>query len=100
MLHPTEAAFLRALAPAQRLVPFLELWTVKEAYLKARGSGLLIDPAKVAVSTVDWTVRDGGHAQALHRSSIQHRRVARQDFVFACTTIEASRGCVTGPCSG
>ena len=41
---PAEAAALRALPVAARRRRFLELWTLKEAYVKARGLGLLAMP--------------------------------------------------------
>lgn len=44
-----------ALAPAERLnndADFLQLWTFKEAFLKARGDGLTVAPADV--DTSDW----------------------------------------------
>lgn len=40
LLGPDELEGLRALSPARRRVRFLEHWTLKEAYAKARGSGL------------------------------------------------------------
>lgn len=39
---PTEVAALRALAPEQQHGRFFTLWTLKEAYIKARGMGLAI----------------------------------------------------------
>ncbi len=44
---PAEADALAALAPAERAVAFLELWTAKEAYLKATGTGLTVAPDTV-----------------------------------------------------
>ena len=41
---PAESADLRGLAPAARQRRFFELWTLKEAYLKARGLGFTLDP--------------------------------------------------------
>lgn len=37
---PAEASALRALKDSERAVRFLQLWTLKEAFLKARGVGL------------------------------------------------------------
>ena len=45
---PSEAAFIRALPGDEQSRGFLELWTLKEAYLKARGLGLSIPLAEVA----------------------------------------------------
>jgi 4'-phosphopantetheinyl transferase len=39
---PSEASGLRALPPEARHARFLELWTLKESYIKARGLGLSI----------------------------------------------------------
>jgi 4'-phosphopantetheinyl transferase len=39
---PAEAATLRALSPADRHRRFLEYWTLKEAYAKARGFGVTL----------------------------------------------------------
>ena len=39
---PQESAALRALPPAARRQRFLQLWTLKESYIKARGLGLAI----------------------------------------------------------
>lgn len=39
---------LHALAPGERHRRFLELWTLKESYLKARGVGLRLPPRQVA----------------------------------------------------
>lgn len=47
VLRQDEAAALKALPPPERAAAFLRLWTAKEAFLKARGEGLLCDPAEV-----------------------------------------------------
>jgi 4'-phosphopantetheinyl transferase len=39
---PAEAAALAAAPPAERRARFFELWTLKEAYVKARGLGLAL----------------------------------------------------------
>jgi 4'-phosphopantetheinyl transferase len=50
---PEEARTLRALPQAQRRRRFFELWTLKEAYIKARGMGLSLPLA-------DFTMRYAG----------------------------------------
>lgn len=45
---PAEAAALRALPPAAQPERFFTLWTLKEAYVKARGQGLAL-PVECAV---------------------------------------------------
>jgi 4'-phosphopantetheinyl transferase len=47
---PAEAAYLMSLPPEMRAESFFRLWTLKEAYLKARGEGLRIPLASFEVS--------------------------------------------------
>jgi 4'-phosphopantetheinyl transferase len=47
VLHPAERAALAAVPAAHRARAFLAAWTLKEAHLKALGSGLRIDPAGI-----------------------------------------------------
>jgi 4'-phosphopantetheinyl transferase len=47
---PRECAMLWALPDDQRLEAFFRFWTVKEAYLKARGKGLSVPLSQVEVS--------------------------------------------------
>ncbi|QQP93684.1 4'-phosphopantetheinyl transferase superfamily protein (plasmid) [Skermanella sp. TT6] len=59
-LAPAEAADLRSLPPAGRSLRFFTYWTLKEAYVKARGLGLsipldgfaldLADPARIRIA--------------------------------------------------
>ena len=49
ILHVNERADLSKLHGPALQRRFLEIWTAKEAFLKALGAGLNIDPAKVAV---------------------------------------------------
>lgn len=49
VLHASERAWLEGLAAEARHSAFLQIWTVKEAYLKMLGMGLRIEPAGVAV---------------------------------------------------
>jgi 4'-phosphopantetheinyl transferase len=46
----TEAALLEAVAEDQRVATFLRLWTLKEAYVKARGDGLSLPFDRFAFS--------------------------------------------------
>jgi 4'-phosphopantetheinyl transferase len=50
-LHPDEASELRRVSPARRLRAVLTCWTRKEAYVKARGTGLSVEPAAFRVTT-------------------------------------------------
>ncbi len=76
VLHPEEMTALSALSgePARRR--FLEIWTAKEAFLKALGTGLNIDPATVVSrfeedsSAALFLARDGVSAQASFHSAI------------------------------
>jgi 4'-phosphopantetheinyl transferase len=64
-LGPTEQRLLHAAAPSRRLPLFYDLWTRKEAYLKATGTGMTINMATfettrrpgpaTAWGRVDWT---------------------------------------------
>lgn len=45
---PSESAALRALPPERQRQRFFDLWTLKEAYIKARGQGLAIPLASFA----------------------------------------------------
>ncbi|WP_328380536.1 4'-phosphopantetheinyl transferase superfamily protein (plasmid) [Streptomyces sp. NBC_00440] len=77
ILHPREAAELRAYSGPDRAVAFARVWTRKEAYLKGLGTGLGRDPSldylgcapEGPVSPPGWTAHDvsagEGHAAAL-----------------------------------
>ena len=65
-----EAEWLATLEPARRTEGFLRLWTLKEAYIKATGRGLVVDPSEVLVSgpgeparLVDWRADEPRPAQ-------------------------------------
>ncbi len=53
VLHPAEAAWLRDLSEGERDHAFTRLWTVKEAYLKALGTGLAREPGSFFVEVLD-----------------------------------------------
>lgn len=50
VLHPEEAAMLRALPTASRPLAFARLWAAKEAYVKALGTGFLRAPESFDVT--------------------------------------------------
>lgn len=49
VLHEAEAAWLRSLDDAGRVAAFARIWSLKEAYLKALGTGLARAPDSIAV---------------------------------------------------
>jgi 4'-phosphopantetheinyl transferase len=57
VLHPDERAMLAGLDKTAQSQRFLQIWTAKEAYVKALGVGFNRDPADLAV---DETDADGG----------------------------------------
>lgn len=75
ILHASERARLEGLAAGERHSAFLQIWTVKEAYMKMLGLGLRIEPAEVATTigaddraNVRWS-RTGGEWQAMQRAA-------------------------------
>lgn len=52
---PSEAAALRRLPASRQLGRFYELWTLKEAYIKARGQGLSLGLAKFSFTVTGET---------------------------------------------
>ena len=60
ILHPRERAALRGAARATATAAFFEIWTQKEAYLKAIGGGAAIDLASFATDPAGGPVSIGG----------------------------------------
>jgi 4'-phosphopantetheinyl transferase len=52
---PSESAALQELSAAHRMQRFYELWTLKEAYIKARGMGLSLGLARFSFSVAGET---------------------------------------------
>ncbi|RMD81739.1 MAG: 4-phosphopantetheinyl transferase family protein, partial [Candidatus Dadabacteria bacterium] len=48
---PSEAAWLEQLPPEDRVLGFLHLWTLKEAYVKATGRGLGLGVRRIGFDT-------------------------------------------------
>jgi 4'-phosphopantetheinyl transferase len=71
--HPAEVAALRAVAPAARRALFVTLWTLKEAYVKARGLGLSLPTTRFTV-----TPAEDGWPQA-RRATISFDPVLQDD---------------------
>lgn len=70
ILHHIERDVIQALAPHQRHASFIELWTLKEAYLKALGVGLMRAPEALrsCLQAGSWCI--------LHDVETQHKRGA------------------------
>ncbi len=67
VLHPEEAAWLLAQQPASHALAFARLWSAKEAYVKALGTGFVRTPESFAISLSPegrLTVRDDAAAAA------------------------------------
>jgi 4'-phosphopantetheinyl transferase len=54
VLSETEITRLSQIHPAERRAHFFKIWTLKEAYLKALGSGLQVDPIQVCLGIGEW----------------------------------------------
>jgi 4'-phosphopantetheinyl transferase len=83
-LHPREMAELELLPPAERATGFTRIWTRKEAYLKALGTGLTRDPAVdyVGISGPDpdgWAIYEV--TMPLGYQAAVAMRVGRRDLV-------------------
>ncbi|WP_446226113.1 4'-phosphopantetheinyl transferase family protein [Nocardia sp. IBHARD005] len=67
--HPRELAQLAHLEPGERNTALVALWTMKESVLKARGTGLTVDPRRICVglptrdtaSTTRYVAAPDGH---------------------------------------
>ncbi|WP_370078125.1 4'-phosphopantetheinyl transferase superfamily protein [Streptacidiphilus sp. MAP12-16] len=74
-LHPREHAEIQGLPLDAHPAAFAQIWTRKEAYLKALGTGLARDPtadyfgATLAARPADWTVLDVPCGR-LHRAAV------------------------------
>lgn len=79
VLSPREASALETLDPAARQRRFLEYWTIKEAWLKAMGTGLRVAPTSVDVDRLEqddqWQVRQLGNSPD-HAFALVHPRRA------------------------
>jgi 4'-phosphopantetheinyl transferase len=93
---PKEVAELRALPRQKQKERFFELWTLKEAYIKARGMGLSIPLDRFAFDvqglpparlTVDASLIDDGK-----RWTFRQLRFAANHLIALCVEQNAHRG--------
>jgi phosphopantetheinyl transferase len=91
VLHDEEKASLALLTSEQARRRFLQIWTLKEAFLKALGSGLNVDPASVA------TAFSSDHATILHsqapagtKAFIRNAEISGFSFICACVELAAA----------
>jgi 4'-phosphopantetheinyl transferase len=85
-LHPQERARLAALPEAARAEKFYEIWTVKEAYIKALGVGLRRDPTEIRVFPgAAPAIEDRGRAVALASARIWRENSGKQAVCAALT---------------
>jgi len=78
---PAERAALERCDPSERPLAFTRLWTLKEAIVKARGTGLR-EPLPEVASAAGWVLTSmvplGGHVLALARPAGSGTPVIRQ----------------------
>jgi 4'-phosphopantetheinyl transferase len=83
--HPAELAALPA-EDGPRNLALLELWTAKEAFLKALGTGLSHPPEEVLVSIAEGTATSPGlpDLQQLRLHRLHHRLLGSHLAALAC----------------
>jgi 4'-phosphopantetheinyl transferase len=97
-----ELSQLNVIPSQQRPLAFLECWTRKEAYLKARGSGLSRDPRTFSVSLTGnleaALLEDQGDPPAPHSWSIQPIHLGEPSGYCAALAIQSPPGVVKCHC--
>lgn len=90
VLHANERAALGAMTPDEARNAFLRIWTAKEAWLKAKGEGLLQDPATLCAP---WSgagisqMLDNGSPNKSLAGEWREVRMCGQDIVAACVAL-------------
>lgn len=86
VLHPTERVELASLEGSARMRRFLDIWTAKEAYLKALGDGLNRDPSGIATAftATGVTISDAGAPVALAASECRALEVNGVPIIASC----------------
>jgi 4'-phosphopantetheinyl transferase len=90
ILHPRERDWLAQQSTEKRQESFLALWCVKEAYLKAIGSGLRREPSDIEAGFDDWdrvSVGDCGRAVALEQAFVARASFESTTAILACVVL-------------
>jgi 4'-phosphopantetheinyl transferase len=91
-LHPQERARLAAMSDAARLAAFYEIWTAKEAYVKALGAGLRRDPALIDVAAgAPLAIADSGRSVALAVARQWRERFAGKPAICAALQLAPAK---------
>jgi 4'-phosphopantetheinyl transferase len=92
VLHPSERAILLALPPAARPSTFARLWSAKEAYVKALGTGFLQPPESFAVRLVSeerFTIATSAGLPAATGESLAIKQNGGQESLAAAIVVLA-----------
>jgi len=96
-----EAAQLNRCAPPERASRFIELWTLREAYLKATGQGLSVDPGALQFDLGGKRIRlrhAGARQERDTSSTAEARGWHFASFTVApCFRISVAVGCARVP---
>jgi 4'-phosphopantetheinyl transferase len=93
VLHARETAFLRGLSLADLAPAFTRLWTLKEAYAKALGTGFRRDPASFCVLLEDAgraTVVDPEAELPVAEASTMWLDTGHARAAFGCVLLEGA----------
>lgn len=89
MLHESEKARLEGLNAPARHKAFFELWTLKEAYLKARRLGLSREPSEIAVAFTDGAIAlfDRGAPVAAKAAVCKAEPLRNDTLIIGCVLL-------------
>jgi phosphopantetheinyl transferase len=91
VLHPRERAIIEAAWRENGdALPFLRLWTAKEAYLKALGSGFMRDPASILVEmrhATGFKIVDDANPDQQAFGFFQEAEIAGQSIIAAALAL-------------